>query len=754
MDLQDRLKRDEESACQARQTAEAELKQESAPAFALQPDFAHGTPRPQLSILDGVAKRRSTLQAIVSVPFHGMAEAVIKSDKSRKVLWYANEHTFSNEVLGDIRIVTWTHPGFQLALVGELDEEIEAKRNGYAFTAIRPVARARFRQVLPNIAGVYDPGGSIRPDGKPPRVAAGLKAVKLDLTTEQVFAFVARMDGYLMVSGAPGTGKTTVALQRIRFLFDQQNETEFSSARVPYEPELTSVFLANKNLIAYSRQLLKDELGIPQRVVHYVPEFIHFYLDRTWQSKNNARPSAKKISAEEARAREAFFNLCSVRDLRGLWQTYEQQLRTRLAETGQPDWLQVPARAGARASAEASALLEVLKSRDVRGGHGPTESHFRMGSLFHRSRLPYERCRQLLNEAERATFDTKFRNWLFWVYDPLDAVKTYFLDHRYEGRTRIQGGTGDVVPADEVIAKIQQDWDVRQYRIEEASWLAWLLRFALPEEQVPEDKFREVPPALPDVHHGTEHRLTHVVIDEAQDLSVQEASLLASLVHPKGSLTVSADFHQVVSPVHGMTDAEALKFGMPIRDQKAYKQYPFTKNMRQSREVGLFLVDFYRNVFHEFPKFDPSDRTEKIKPVLYVGRPTLFPGLIKQMMSVLSRSSSISTIALLQINEDAVALQLLRAQLQQIGVRVAATDSTEGGPGQLITTSVERAKGLEFDVCLVLGLDDVERSSLNFSKNRAYVAISRPTQRLFMLCQQFPPLLQGIEKDLYDRHNL
>jgi len=50
--------------------------------------------------------------------------------------------------------------------------------------------------------------------------------VKLEMTPAQVKAFISRMNGVLLVTGAPGTGKTTVALQRVRFLYDQQSLRE------------------------------------------------------------------------------------------------------------------------------------------------------------------------------------------------------------------------------------------------------------------------------------------------------------------------------------------------------------------------------------------------------------------------------------------------------------------------------------------------------------------------------------------------
>ena len=72
--------------------------------------------------------------------------------------------------------------------------------------------------------------------------------------------------------------------------------------------------------------------------------------------------------------------------------------------------------------------------------------------------------------------------------------------------------------------------------------------------------------------------------------------------------------------------------------------------------------------------------------------------------------------------------------LAGLGIPLAAAENLPA-ESRLVLTSAEQAKGLEFEACIVLGLEDVERSMLNFAKNRAYVALSRPTRRLFMLCE-------------------
>jgi hypothetical protein len=750
MSLSERCKRDQMNASRAKTAAETALRERSA--FAPEYDMTHGAARPQLEIVEEFGRHKSTLLEIAQTSFNAMVEMVVKANKTKTVTWYANERSLTNEVLGDgddsITIMTWTHPALQVALTADLEEEVAIRRPGYNLRSVKPLARARFRRVLPIIVGIYDPGGRVQEGAQPePRPAAGLKAVKLDMTRDQVQAFIHRMDGFLMITGAPGTGKTTVALQRIRFLFDQQRLREGEDAKVLYAPELTAVFLANRNLLSHARHLLQSELQIPPQVIHFVPDFISDFLGRVWQHKWNARPVARKLDPVEQRGREAFFNLCKAKDLGGIWGVYEGQIKARLSEASKSDWAH---------SAHPSSLTELASALAVlnpRLSASPGGSGLRMDSVFQRVRREYGRHRESLAEPERRNFDMTFARWLFWVYDPYQTLISYFGERLYEGEQRIKSGTAELRSAGEIIGGIREDWKSRQYSEKEESWLAWLLRFALPEERAPADRFREIPQAMQEVNHKIETRFTHVVIDEAQDLAVQESSFLASLVHPRGALTVSADFHQIVSPVHAMEDAESLKFGLPIADQAAFMQYPFRKNMRQSREIGLFLRDFYKHTFHEFPPFEPGDSICRSKPVLYLGESSSFPSLVRQMMKALSGSHEVNTVALLQVNDDPVAMQLLRSQLEGAGVSVAPTEIPPAA-GALIVTTVEQAKGLEFDACMVLGLDDVEHASLNYAKNRAYVAVSRPTQRLFMMCQEFPPLLHKIDKRLYDRRDI
>jgi DNA helicase IV len=300
------------------------------------------------------------------------------------------------------------------------------------------------------------------------------------------------------------------------------------------------------------------------------------------------------------------------------------------------------------------------------------------------------------------------------------------------------------------MTQLLQEMRDRRYSAEQEAWLAWLLRFALPEESAAKDRFVGIPSALAPAPESIYGPWSHVVIDEAQDLSVAEASLLSSFVDPKGALTISADFRQIVSPVHGMVNADAFHVGSPVGRGHKPLQFPFTRNMRQTREITNFLRSFYRQSFGEVPTFDANEDFSDIKPELQIAPFSEFARRMKQRWSILQRSGKNWSVAVLQVNEDGDRMQRLRELLLKEGVPLAPVWHSSSAPDKLVNTSVERIKGLEYDICFVVGLDDIEGHSLEFFLNRAYVALSRASRRLSIFCEDFPEMLKKIDRKLFD----
>jgi len=310
------------------------------------------------------------------------------------------------------------------------------------------------------------------------------------------------------------------------------------------------------------------------------------------------------------------------------------------------------------------------------------------------------------------------------------------------------------VNEDEVVQQIFEEWAKRRYRSEEYAWLAWLLRFVLPTASDPKDRFREVPNALSPIA-GKYGPWNHVVIDEAQDLSVTEASFLSSFAIRNGALTISADFKQVVSPVHGMEDLSPFRIGCPLLDKgDELNRFPFTKNMRQTAQIGRFLRDFYERVFGETPQFDANEELHGPKPQLHILPFSQYALTLKRALNVIKQKGFSGSIALIQINEDEDEMVRLRKMLEDESISLAPIWAPNDGDNHLITTSVERIKGLEYDICFVIGMENAEHERLNYNKNRVYVSLSRPTQRLYMLCEQFPVLLKHIQGDLMEQYDM
>lgn len=146
--LNERVNRDQRNAQVAKKLADKELRQFSI--IPEQSDITRGPSSSYINYLDRNDKRFRTLHAISGNPFHAMVEVFVQTTRmpKRRSLWYANENSTYNEILdgpsGEIAVLSWTHPGFQLALVGELGEKEDVMAHGYTLKSVIPLARAKF----------------------------------------------------------------------------------------------------------------------------------------------------------------------------------------------------------------------------------------------------------------------------------------------------------------------------------------------------------------------------------------------------------------------------------------------------------------------------------------------------------------------------------------------------------------------------------------------------------------------------------
>jgi hypothetical protein len=327
-----RVERDKRNASQAQLDAKAQLGRKYS--SLTDPGFA------RLS--------RQSFESISRTPFHAMVEVEVEfaNGETREQLWYGHEGVSVNSPLNGVNVLAWTHPGLQAALTEDLGDYAElfaggykgGKRNKIVIVGVCSKARARFRRVSPEIVGLYEPGGVFVEDARPVQSrTVGLKAVKLDMTRDQSRAFRSAMSGLLMITGAPGSGKTTVAFQRIRFLIDQQDSMGDSSA-LRYDFQNTKIFLANPNLIQFSKKFLEQELDVPSSSIEQVGELINRYIAATWDWKNGAQPRRRAMTSLEHKARDSMLSLCGDEELRSCWKRYEKQIAERFSNARGYEW--------------------------------------------------------------------------------------------------------------------------------------------------------------------------------------------------------------------------------------------------------------------------------------------------------------------------------------------------------------------------------------------------------------------------------
>ena len=678
-------------------------------------------------------------------------EVELRNGNTSNVIWYGNENIKINLPVDSSPIIlSWTHPGLQAGLAADLGECEDIEESGFGIVAVKPKRRARFERTAPEIQGIYEPGGSVGTIDRStvPR-KTGLKAVKLHMTREQIRAFTSQMHGIMLVTGAPGSGKTTIAYQRIRFLLDQQDGISESRRNgIVYDIDGVHVLLANKNLMHYSRHLLESDLGLSDNILQLVQEFVENYVSDVWVHKRSARQIQRAMPRWEERGRDAVFGLCREEDLRAIWERFESQIVKRLKIKAQMTWAILTKRSSNSATTELQDSIVEFSGKAV-VSDVPKKSAVRMDRLHAVVRKQYEALRKSLGSRDAQKFEVEFAKWLYHVYDPLDAMLSFIKDSRHPTKIRIQRGSAARVDGDQLLETVIEDLEARRYRKADHGMIAFLLRFALPEHTDSERRFAETPLAWPNGTKGW----SHLVVDEAQDLSAPEAAFLASLVDERGALTISADFRQRVSASHGIENAESILLGCKISTEGMRKPFRFAVNKRQTPEIARFLMAYYEVNFGEVPPFEPDlaashQGAAPPLPELFLGSDSQIAIRLKQFYNIVKRSSDTS-VAVLQVNENPEERKKIEAFLIEIGVRASSPFESRGNGDRWILATVEEIKGLEFDACLVFGFDAVDAEELEFNRNRAYVALSRPAFRLAMICREFPALLRNIPADRY-----
>jgi hypothetical protein len=259
---------------------------------------------------------------------------------------------------------------------------------------------------------------------------------------------------------------------------------------------------------------------------------------------------------------------------------------------------------------------------------------------------------------------------------------------------------------------------------------------------------------------GQIERFTHLMVDEAQDLSYSHARILQRLIVQDGTLTLVGDLRQRLSAAGGLHRWDELG----ISD---LRHAAFTVNHRQSYELGQFVGALQSGLFGEAPVWKPSEERRGQVPRVRVEKArawSQFAGVVAQEVRLWRREIPHATIGVLydscwskkRAKRFHVNLKRFKERLEDD----LASDSALSvihirrghGGGHLRKTncvflaSVTSTKGLEFDAVVFIDplreQPEADEKLVSRKKRGLYVATSRAKQGLSLVLRGTPDVLQ------------
>lgn len=218
-------------------------------------------------------------------------------------------------------------------------------------------------------------------------------------------------------------------------------------------------------------------------------------------------------------------------------------------------------------------------------------------------------------------------------------------------------------------------------------------------------------------------RYEHVVIDEAQDVSPLEVHLL--LMHSRnGWFTILGDLRQRLTPYRGVSNWQELRRVFPQGDAQRYEarlSYRSTAQitklgnriLRRLPEQGDQPIPYARE--GDPPKLHRSTTVREMYSVIADRAVEALAN--EQTVAVLTRTSQDADYALRRLQEEDIdEAQVLRMN-----------DVIDSG---LVICPILLAKGLEFDLVLIAGVDAQSFTGSEMDNRLLYLATTRARHRL------------------------
>jgi DNA helicase IV len=529
-------------------------------------------------------------------------------------------------------------------------------------------------------------GGSAPAAGQPSRImldeierprSGPMRDIVATIQPDQDDIVRADADATVCVQGAPGTGKTAVGLHRVAYLLYAHANRMKRGGVLVIGP--------NRAFLAYIGNVLPalGEVGVSQVTI---ADLVGTVEVRATDSERAARIKGDARMAQVLR--------------RALWAGVSGPAGGLMLTRGSRRW-RVPAD-------EIAGLISELRDRGVRYGAGRDMLGHRIAHVvLTRMEAAGETCDDRTHESVRRTREVRAVVDEVWpATDPVRLVLRLLSDPALLARAA--GGLLDAGEQAEIA------WHTAPRGPKSARWSA--------ADAVLIDEAHDLIERIPS--------LSHVVVDEAQDLSAMECRAVGRRC-ATGSATVLGDLAQATTPA-AVADWPALlgHLGKPDAGLRL---------LDTGYRVPRQILDFASRLLPRIAPGVPAARSFRQDPgalAITGTTPRGFPAaLASACADALGRPGSAAVIA-----ADGHVAALARA-LGQAGVahRVLGTE----GPGARLTlVPVSLAKGLEFDHVIVAEPAAIAAGH-SYGLHQLYVALTRAVSRLTVLHSQPLPVPLG-----------
>ena len=585
------------------------------------------------------------------------------------------------------------------------------------------------------------------PEPKPYTAADsfGLGEIIVLADAPQRSAMLLPFESSVLVEGPPGSGKTSIGLMRVRCLIDQQWDQlglERGKDRPFHDFTTMRVLVFNEEMVDYLKSLAAS-IGITNVSVQTTKKF----LQRVCRDARtlSGRERRDRVSLEYLKGRPEVlpaFWAGFQRHAQAVWTTNGEKLREELRAIG-PDFVTLAdeieawvkrlggtALVGISPTGHVSLAARLNQTADtIRQGRSPT-------------RTPNTELKESALESGLRLARDRVRAFTDLACDRVAITRQMFETDEYERlvRTASENNAERAVVGDRMWRRQYQGEapSYSEYDLGVAAWLGNLIMLTPDRENPWAGKKRE--------------RLTHIIIDEAQDLSVMHVRTIQSMLAPSGTMTMVGDLRQNLHPLGGLQSWDDL-------GPDGIARGAFSINYRQTYELGSFLARLHESLYCEPTTWEPA--TTMTGPGPRVGRVRSWAQISRAVAEEARHwrhQIEGATVAVLYDGSpDRGRLRDVQAKLEELLqdeiTTVHLVDPASRG-GELRDTdcvliaSVQQTKGLEFDAVVYIDTraewsDPVEEVSARV-RNGLYVAAGRARSGLTLCMLLWPDWLEAL----------